>query len=361
MGAYGPRPYPMPMQPPGMSGYPGMMRPYNGAGAFGPQPYPPSGPYPHAMGSGMGSGMGSMMGGGMGAYPHQFASPFMQRPSSAAQFYQQGPQNPYSHQPYGGPQGGGYPPYPPMHQSSHHRPHRYNQGHGYGGPGYGGGHGGHGGHDGGHSGHGGPQGTHGPRPNHPMMQNQMDASGLPQVQGDVSIQYPQTFRLEEHLISAGRGSYSVKDMHGEKRYKVESHISLHGEKAILNSENQVLLKLRESRALEFRDKITIFNPADIPVLTLQQTSAIQMTAKRVHGYLGDETSGPPTIIIAGNHNNTLFHITNEQNIEIATIRRRKYSMKNMMTDQDSYQITINYGSPAMVCLITVAIDEMFED
>lgn len=188
----------------------------------------------------------------------------------------------------------------------------------------------------------------------------MDSYGLPQVPGDAPLQYPQTFRVEEKVVSATRDSFTVRDQQGALRYKVDGHFSINERKVIKDMHGQVLLKLREAR-LKMREKITIFNASNIALLTLQKTSAIQIGSKRVNGYLGGHPSGTPIVVITGNHNNTHFRVMNAQNQEIADIRRKKFSWKNMLTDQDTYDVTIHFGSPALVCFITVALDEIYED
>lgn len=189
---------------------------------------------------------------------------------------------------------------------------------------------------------------------------QMDAYGLPVIPGDAPVQYPQTFRVEEKVVSASRDSFIVRDQTGISRYKVDGHVSFHERKVLKDAHNQTLLKLTEAR-FKLKEKITLYNARDVALITLQKSSAIQFGSKRVNGFLGGQPTGPPAIVITGNSNNTHFRIVNAQNQEIADIRRRKFSLKNMLTDQDTYDVTVNFGSPALICLITVAIDEIYED
>lgn len=161
-------------------------------------------------------------------------------------------------------------------------------------------------------------------------------------------------------MSATQDSFVVKDAQGSVRYKVDGSFTVHERKVLKDIHGQTLLKIREAR-LKMREKITISNASNVPILTLQKASAIQIGSKRVNGYLGGQTSGSPAIIITGNHNNTHFRVASAQNQEIANIRRRKFSIKNMLTDQDSYEVTVNVGSPALVCFIAVALDEIYED
>lgn len=189
---------------------------------------------------------------------------------------------------------------------------------------------------------------------------QMDSFGLPMVPGDAPVQYAQSFRVEEKVVSATRDSFIVRDQQGTTRYKVDGQFSIHERKIMKDVHGQTLLKLREAR-LKMREKITLFNNRNIALITLQKASAIQIGTKRVHGFLGGQVAGSPAIIITGNSNNTHFRILNAQNQEIADIRRRKFSLKNMLTDQDTYDVMVNFGSPALICFITVAIDEIYED
>lgn len=188
----------------------------------------------------------------------------------------------------------------------------------------------------------------------------LDPYGLPLVNGDPSVQYPQQLRVEEKIISATRDSFAVYDAQGSMRYKVDGLLSIHERKIMKDIHGQILLKLREAR-MKFRDKITIFNAQNSAILTLQKASAIQIGSKRVHGYWGEKTTGIPALVITGNTHNTHFHVMNSHNIEVAEIHRRKFSWKNMLTDQDTYHVTVNYGSPALLCFVTIALDEIYED
>lgn len=188
----------------------------------------------------------------------------------------------------------------------------------------------------------------------------IDSVGLPQVPGDMALQFPQTFTVEEKVLSASRDSFFIKDQNGAMRYKVDGSITIHEHKTMKDMHGQVLLRLREAR-LKMREKITIFNASNLPLMTLQKASAIQIGSKRVHGFYGNRITGNPAIVITGNYNNTHFRITNAAGAEIASIRRRKFSFKNMTTGQDTYEVMINQGSPAFVCFLTVALDEIYED
>lgn len=190
---------------------------------------------------------------------------------------------------------------------------------------------------------------------------QVDPYGLPQVPGDVLVQWPQTFKVDEKALSVSRDSFVIKDQQGSVRYKVDGQFaSIHERKVLKDANGQVLLKLKEAR-LKLRDVITISNASDVPLLTLQKASAFQVTTKRTNGYLGGHPSGTPVCVVTGNFGNTQFKIVNQQNQELASIRRRKFSAKNILTDQDTYDVTVNMGSPALICFITVAIDEIYED
>lgn len=123
---------------------------------------------------------------------------------------------------------------------------------------------------------------------------------------------------------------------------------------------QALLVMRESR-LRIRDRVTIFTPTNVPLMTLQKTSPIQIGTKRVHGFVGAYPKGNPDVVITGNHNSTHFRIMNSQNQEVGTVRRRKYSLKNMLTDQDTYDVNVQGGSPALICMMAVGLDEIYED
>lgn len=189
---------------------------------------------------------------------------------------------------------------------------------------------------------------------------QMDSCGLPQVLGDVTLQFAQTFRLEERNMSATRDSFIVRDSAGTLKYKVDGSFTVNELKTLKDVNGMVLLKLREAR-LTMRHIISLYDATGVAVMTLQKASSFLVGSKRVHGYLGSHPSGIPAIVITINHNNTLFKITNSQHQEIATIRRKKFSLRNMISDQDTYDITVIVGSPALICLITVALDEMLED
>ncbi|CAN8067132.1 unnamed protein product [Agarophyton chilense] len=189
---------------------------------------------------------------------------------------------------------------------------------------------------------------------------QVDAYGLPVVSGDIPVTYPQVFGLEEKVLGAIRGAFHIRDHQGVLRYKIDSKLSLHERKVLKDVNGHVMLKLREER-LRLRDRITFFSPNNVPILTLQKASAVQFKNKCVNGYLGPETTGNPSIIITGNEDNTHFRIFNNQNQEVCNIRRRRATWKNSLTDQDSYDVTVNYGCPALMCFIGVALDEIFED
>ncbi|PXF46352.1 hypothetical protein BWQ96_03851 [Gracilariopsis chorda] len=196
--------------------------------------------------------------------------------------------------------------------------------------------------------------------------SQLDAYGLPVVPGDLPVTYPETFRLEERLLGTIRGSFVARDQQGTLRYKVESKISVHERKVLKDMSGNVLLKLREAR-LTLRDRITLFTPTDIPILTLQKTSVVQMSEKRVHGYAGPQPGGTPILIITGNDDKTLFSVYNAQNHLMCSVQRETSSWKhmstykNMITGKDCYNVTVNYGSPALMLFIAVAIDEIYED
>lgn len=174
------------------------------------------------------------------------------------------------------------------------------------------------------------------------------------------MSYAQKYRVEEKIVSTTRDSFNIYDQNGTIRYKVDGLLSINERKVIKDMSNNVLLKLKEAR-MKLRDKITVSNAHNIPVLTLQKASAIQIGSKRVNGYLGGRVGGLPALVITGNHNNTRFHVVNSKNMEMADISRRKFSLKNVLTDQDTYDVTIHCGSAALLCFITVAIDEIYED
>lgn len=187
-----------------------------------------------------------------------------------------------------------------------------------------------------------------------------DPFGLPQVPGDVNLQQPEVLILTEKVVSATRDSFVVQDMQGGLRYRVDGTFSLHERKSIKNVQGQTLLKLKEAR-MRMREKLTLFSPNDIPVMTLQQTHAIQIGTKKIHGYLGAIPQGTPALIITGNHNNTHFRMVDSQNRQVASVTRKRLSLKNMLTDQDTYEVTIQLGSPALILFIVVALDEIYED
>lgn len=189
---------------------------------------------------------------------------------------------------------------------------------------------------------------------------QTDVYGLPIVPGDITLQFAQTFRIEEKALSATRDSFVVRDMNGALRYKVDGSFTVHEVKSMRDIHGQTLLVLRESR-LRIRDRITIFSPNNTPLMTLQKTSPIQLGTKKVNGFVGAYPKGNPDIVITGNHNNTHFRIMNAQSQEVGIVRRRKFSVKNMLTDQDTYEVTVQGGSPALLCFIAVGLDEIYED
>ncbi|CDF32308.1 unnamed protein product [Chondrus crispus] len=201
----------------------------------------------------------------------------------------------------------------------------------------------------------------GPQYTHPIAPGvQLDRFGLPVVDNDPPLQYAQTFRLEEKVLSASRDSFSIKDAQGVLRYKVDGSISLHDRKSISDMHGRILLKLREAR-LHLRDRITIFAPTDVALMILQKTTAIQFGTKRVHGYIGGHIKHAPDLVITGNHNKTYYKIMNSRGQEIADVRRQKFSLKNMLTDQDTYHVTVKAGSPAFVCFLAVVLDEIYDD
>lgn len=189
---------------------------------------------------------------------------------------------------------------------------------------------------------------------------QLDPFGLPIVSGDATSHFPQRFRVEEKIKSITRDSFIIYDNNNAVRYKVDGLMSIHERKIMKDLQGHVLLKLREAR-MKMRDKITIYSAQDVPILTLQKASAIQIGSKRVHGYIGGKPTGIPALVITGNTHNTHFRVNNAQNVELADIRRRKFSLKNVLTDQDTYDVNVSYGSPALLCFITIAIDEIYED
>lgn len=266
---------------------------------------------------------------GSSAYPYaqhssqQFASAYPQYPNLATSAYAQQVQPYYAQQPYGLYPAQQYPspnPYPPT-QSAYTGPHL----------------------------------------THPVTPGvQTDAYGLPFVPGDITLQFAQTFRVEEKALSATRDSFVVRDMNGALRYKVDGSFTANEVKTMKDIHGQTLLVLRESR-LRIRDRVTIFSPTNVPLMTLQKTSPVQIGTKKVHGFVGAYPKGNPDIVITGNHSNTHFRIMNTQNQEVGIVKRRRFTVKNMLTDQDTYEVTVQGGSPALICLIAVGLDEIYED
>lgn len=205
-----------------------------------------------------------------------------------------------------------------------------------------------------------PQQSYVPQPYQIMPPTATDISGLPHISGDMVLQCPQTFIVQEKVLSATRDSFIVRDQAGQLRYKVDGTFTINERKSLKNIHGHVLLKLREAR-LKKREKITIFDANSIAILTLTKTSAIQIGSKRVHGYAGAQTTGSPIVVITGNYNNTLFRVMNARGQDVAIVKRKKFGLKNMLTDQDTYEVTVNQGSPALLCMITVALDEIYED
>lgn len=207
----------------------------------------------------------------------------------------------------------------------------------------------------------GTPGYTGPHYTHPVAQGvQSDQYGLPVVQGDMVLQYAQTFRVDEKVASITRDSFFVRDTSGRFIYKVEGSFTIHEMKTLRDINGHTLLLLREAR-LRIRDRITILSPTNVPLLTLQKTSPIQIGTKRVHGFIGAYPKTTPDVVITGNHNSTHFKILNAQEQEVGVVRRRKYAAKNILTGQDTYEVTVRGGSPALICFIAVALDEIYED
>lgn len=174
------------------------------------------------------------------------------------------------------------------------------------------------------------------------------------------MQLPTLYRLEERLLSVSRDSFLVRDQQGTVLYKIDGKLSIHERKNLKNANGQILLRLREHR-VRIRDRITISSPTNVPILTLQKATAVQLVSRKLNCYTGPEPVGNPALVINGD-NDGYFRIVNSQNQEIAIVRKIKGRLKQMMTfGADSFDVTVNYGSPALICFIAVALDEIYDD
>jgi uncharacterized protein YxjI len=185
--------------------------------------------------------------------------------------------------------------------------------------------------------------------------------GLPLTPGQHTSRYSVTFKVEELVSSATRDSFVVKEMTGAMRYKVDGSFTVNERKTMVDMHGRQLLKIKEAR-LALRERITISDAHGSPVLTIQQASGAQLGAKTARAYVGGHVSGVPVFTINGNRNATHFRVTSQNGMELAVISRKAGSLKTRLTGQDSYETTVMPSvDQALMCMVTVACDEMWSD
>lgn len=210
----------------------------------------------------------------------------------------------------------------------------------------------------------------GPSPTFPMQQMNMVPAGfqahggpssLPLTPGSHTTPYPRTLKVIEDVASATQDSFTIKDMSGTTLYKVEGTFTVSEKKILRDMHGRELLHIKEAR-MKLREKITISDFQGLPILTVQQAGAFQAGGKKAFGYLGNNTSGNPILVISGDHGASNFRVSGLHGQEFAVIHRKKNSLRHRVTGQDSYETTVMPGvDAALVSMITVAIDEIWAD
>lgn len=179
--------------------------------------------------------------------------------------------------------------------------------------------------------------------------------------GNHSSNQSVTFYVEEKVGSATQDSFAVKDRNGRLVYNVDGSFTVNEKKVMKDMHGKVLLQIREAR-LTVKEKITISSAQNVPVITIEQKSGMQIGNKTAVAYFGNKTKGPVAFTINGDRKATHFRVTGPSGNELAIIARKASSFKKRLTGQDSYVTTVMAGADhALMCMVTVACDEIWSD
>eukprot|EP00188_Purpureofilum_apyrenoidigerum_P004367 Plantae.Rhodophyta-Purpureofilum_apyrenoidigerum.ctg4903.p1 GENE.Plantae.Rhodophyta-Purpureofilum_apyrenoidigerum.ctg4903~~Plantae.Rhodophyta-Purpureofilum_apyrenoidigerum.ctg4903.p1 ORF type:complete len:200 (-),score=42.78 Plantae.Rhodophyta-Purpureofilum_apyrenoidigerum.ctg4903:89-688(-) len=174
---------------------------------------------------------------------------------------------------------------------------------------------------------------------------------------------PTIFILEEKIgLSLSSDSGKVYDEHGQQVFKVKGkHITLHDAVWLQQLNGQNILGLKK-KLLSMHATCNLVTPDERVVAVVKKAHIIQLKAN-AHVYLGEETSGEPDLIVAGGFrakNLTITHV--QSGCVITAVQRKQFTMKNILFDQDTYNIMIAPNVDiALMLMICVTIDEVFND
>lgn len=153
-----------------------------------------------------------------------------------------------------------------------------------------------------------------------------------------------------------RDSFLVNNSHGAVQYTVTGAHDYTKTKTMKDAHGTPVLVLNEVKGKK-KDKLTIHYPTGGPILNLHKSSAPEIgVQKQMKGFLGETELA----LVINNHKNVTFNIFAKGRL-LGTVTRKKASLKKMFTAQDSYTLLVRLGSPALLSMLVVAIDEFYSD
>mmetsp|Transcript_565 Transcript_565/g.1919 ORF Transcript_565/g.1919 Transcript_565/m.1919 type:complete len:201 (+) Transcript_565:106-708(+) len=174
---------------------------------------------------------------------------------------------------------------------------------------------------------------------------------------------PKSFVLEEKIgLSMTSDSGKIYDEHGQKVFLIKGkHMTLHDSVWLRHVDGTNILGLKK-KLLSLHATTNIVTPDERVVAVVKKAHVMQIKAS-ASVYIGGDDSGQPLLAISGGFrakNLTITHLPS--GIVIAAVQRKQFTMKNIIFDQDTYNILIAPNVDiAFILMLCIVVDEMFND
>lgn len=174
------------------------------------------------------------------------------------------------------------------------------------------------------------------------------------------------FKIKENVFSFSGDSFSIKRTDtGEAVFKVKGNaFSFKDSKSLYDMHGNPIYKMVES-IISLRGRMQILDAATKrPVITLRKKGFIPgFGNSTISAWRGDTDSGSPYIEVKGDIFRKDFTIKEVATSRIvATVRRRSFTLSNILLEKDSYVLRVEPGvDAALIVFFVIAVDEQYRD
>jgi len=173
---------------------------------------------------------------------------------------------------------------------------------------------------------------------------------------------PQIFVLSERIIR--RDHFDIQDDNGNKRYAIKGKFfSIHQRKFIQTPDGKNLAQIEHQhftmhRHIELQD-------LEDKTLVIARTAAVLQLHSNVELWLTQidpSYKRKPDLVVEGSIMSRTFEIFDSSKKLLASSKRKVFTMKNMLTGQDTYYLEVQPGVDCLLMVgVVVILDEMFND